>query len=102
MERSIAIRKLGKLLGKSLGYRIEPKAPTQDEREAALTQLSASRQLRASLGQQRDARRDEVLKADAEYQRLKQEYEAMAEQCEERDGIVRHYRGTDCPHQGAV
>lgn len=32
MERSIAIKKLRKLLGKSLAYRIDPNAPTREER----------------------------------------------------------------------
>ena len=35
MERSVAIKKLGKLLGKKLGYRINTKAPTQEEKAAA-------------------------------------------------------------------
>jgi hypothetical protein len=94
MERSIAIRKLGKLLGKSLGYRVDPKAPDQEQREAARAELPASRELRTSLNEAMNARRREILAADAEYQRLKADYDLVQKRCEELAGIVSHYRIT--------
>jgi len=39
MERTIAIKKLGKMLGKSFGYRVDPRAPSREEREEATRRL---------------------------------------------------------------
>ena len=43
MERTVALKKLEKLLGKKMGWRINPKAPTAEERTAAKLALPAAR-----------------------------------------------------------
>ncbi len=70
MERSVAIKKLSKLLGKSLGYRVNAKAATREEREAAKLELSAAVAERNNLKAERDARYVAILAADQEYQAL--------------------------------
>ena len=40
MERKVAINKLTKLLGKKLGYRIDDRAPSPEERTAARAALA--------------------------------------------------------------
>jgi len=94
MERSVAIKKLGKLLGKSLAYRVDPKAPDQDDREEARAKLQVCLRRREALGKERTARREEILMADAEYQRLKAEHEKSKNDCEELSSIMRSYRFT--------
>ena len=70
MERSVAIKKLGKLLGKRLGYRVDRDAPDAETRAAVRQQLpglrAAERQVEAAM----DARRAALLAADPEYQAL--------------------------------
>ncbi len=94
MERSVAIKKLGRILGKSLGYRVDPKAPTQEERDVAMAKLREVRPMREALSKQVDARRAEVLLADAEYQRLKTEHAEATKNCNELLSITCHYRFT--------
>jgi len=94
MERAVAIKKLGKILGKSLGYRVDPKAPDQDEREEARAKLRVSLVQREALSKERNARREEILLADAEYQRLKTEHEKSKNDCEQLSSIMRSYRFT--------
>lgn len=94
MERSVAIKKLGQLLGKSLGYRVDPKAPNQDDRDEARAKLPDSTAKRKALSEQMEARRTEILRADAEYQQLKAAH-AEAKKCsDELFGITCHYRFT--------
>lgn len=70
MERAVAIKKLSKLLGKQLGYRVNSKAAPREEREAAKLELAQARQEQIALREQRDARYKAILAADAEYQAL--------------------------------
>lgn len=74
MERSIAVKKLRAMLGKEFGYRINPKAPSREEREAAKEALPAARDLCTTLNEKKRARLEAVLAADAEYQTLKEQY----------------------------
>ncbi len=98
MERAVAIKKLGKILGKSLGYQVDPKAPDQDERDKAREKLRETAPKRDALGREKNARRDkivnEALKADAEYQRLKSEYAEAEKICSDLSAITSHYRFT--------
>ena len=94
MERAVAIKRLGKILGKSLGYRIDPKAPDQDDRDEAMTKLPDATAKRKTLSEQMEARRMEVLQADAEYQQLKAAHAEAKKCCDELFGITRHYRFT--------
>lgn len=94
MERTIAIKKLGKILGKSLGYRVDPKAPDQDDRDEARAKLREATPKREALSKALDARRAEVLQADIEYQRLKAEHAEAKKDCDELFGITCRYRFT--------
>ena len=94
MERAIAIKKLGKLLGKSLGYRVDPKAPNQEERDDAKAKLPNAIALREALGEQMEARRLAILRADAEYQQLKAAHEGAKKLCNELFSITCHYKIT--------
>lgn len=94
MERSVAIKKLTKLLGKKLGYRVDPKAPKQDERDAARAELDATREAFERLKNTLEARHMELLAADTEYQRLKAEVKAERERRKKLSGVMRWYKIT--------
>ena len=94
MERSVAIKKLGKLLGKSLGYRVDPKAPDEDGRNEARAKLKVASEERNELSKQKDARMAELLQGDAEFQRLKAAYKEAYKRCDELSSISNHYRFT--------
>jgi len=70
MERTVAIKKLAKLLGKSMGYRVDPTAPTADERAEAKEQLAALTESASKAEQVLNERR-RILLNDPEYLRLK-------------------------------
>ena len=94
MERAVAIKKLGKLLGNKLGYRVNDKAPTQDERDAARAELTPAIEERNALQQRRDERRKAILAADAEYQSLCADSRAASERVDKLSSITRHYKFT--------
>lgn len=94
MDRAVAIKKLTKILGKSLGYRVDPKAPTQEEREVAREALKPAIAERENLKAQRDARRAAILAADAEYQNLCAAAKAASEKVDKLGSITRHYKMT--------
>jgi predicted nucleic acid-binding Zn-ribbon protein len=94
MERAVALKKLGKLLGKSMGYQVDPKAPDRDDRAEALARLKEERPTKEALSKQMAAREAELLKADAEYQRLKAEYAEARKRCEELSYTANRYRFT--------
>jgi len=70
MERAVALRRLRKVLGKGAGYRIDPKAPTPEEREAAQALNKELADRRQAAIAARDARYKFILANDAEYQTL--------------------------------
>lgn len=74
MERSVALKRLGKILGKDFGWRVNPKAPTPEEREAIRADLRAAFTEKERLKALRDARYQELLKGDAEYQKLRSDH----------------------------
>jgi hypothetical protein len=94
MERSVAIKKLGKILGKSLGYRVDPKAPDEDERTEARAKLKIAHAERDDLDKQTEARLKEILLADTEYQRLKALRAEARKRCDELFSIANRYRFT--------
>lgn len=94
MERSVAVKKLGKLLGKKLGYRVNDKAPKRDEREAARAALTPAVEKRNALRAAREARLRAVLDADAEYQRLKAETKAANEHVDILASLTRCFKFT--------
>jgi hypothetical protein len=94
MERAVAVKKLVKLLGKSLGYRINDKAPTREERAAAQEASKSAVAERNALKEKRDERYRAILAADAEYQRLHAEHKAASERVDRLWSITRHYKIT--------
>ena len=94
MERAVALKKLGKILGKSVGYRLDPKAPDQDDRDAAKALLPDAAAKVKALREQMEARKSEILKADAEFQRLRAEYKAADKARNELASITYRYRLT--------
>lgn len=94
MERAVAIKKLTKILGKSLGYQVDLKAPDQDDRDEAQAKLKDEIPKRKALSEQMEARRVEILRADAEYQRLKAEHAEADKVCSGLFSITMRYRFT--------
>ena len=94
MERAVALSKLGKILGKSLGYRVDPKAPDQEGRDEARAKLKGAQAVREALGKQKNDRMRELLQGDAEFMRLKAEYDAAGKTCTELYSMTSHYRFT--------
>jgi hypothetical protein len=90
MDRATAVRKLGKIIGKGFGYRINDKAPTKEEREAAKAELPIVVGEADKLKEQMNNRREAVLAADTEYQNLKAVWKATNEQ---RQQIARKVYG---------
>lgn len=71
MERSVALKRLSKVLGKKARYRVDQSAPSADEREASRVELSGAVAERNAANERLTARYNEILNADAEYQALK-------------------------------
>jgi len=94
MERAVAIKKLGKLLGKSLGYRVDSRAPKPDERIAAKAALPAAIDEMKAVKEKRDARCRAILAADAEYQTLLIASNVATERVKRLSGMSSHYKFT--------
>jgi uncharacterized coiled-coil DUF342 family protein len=94
MERHIAIKKLTKLLGKNLGYRVDLKAPYKDERDEARAKLKEVGVEREALREKVRARCNALLAADEEYQRLKADMTVASKTWDELASKSRHYRFT--------
>jgi len=94
MERAVAVKKLGKLLGKGMGYRVDLKAPTADEREEVTKQLPAVRAAREQAERALDERKRTLLTADPEYQTLLAAYRQARKHADEMFSVVHHYRFT--------
>ena len=94
MERSVALRRLRRILGDRLGYRIDPKAPTPEERAAAKAELEASLDQFEELKKLRDARHQAILAADEGYQSLKAACEAARERRDQLSSIRARYKIT--------
>jgi hypothetical protein len=69
MERAVAVKKLAKILGKTLGYRVDVNAPDAEQRAEARAQLAEAQAVRDKAKQLRDDRY-KVIVADKEYQDL--------------------------------
>ncbi|MFZ5735642.1 hypothetical protein [Rhodopseudomonas palustris] len=79
MERSVALKKVEKLLGKSFRYRVNLKAPNADGRAEARKRLEIAESAHSSVSRQLSARTSELLRGDLEYQRLSAEYKSTRE-----------------------
>lgn len=94
MERAVAIKKLGKILGKKLGYRVDPKALSRDEREVARIECLEAVKERKELEEKKNARSRAILEADAEYQRLAADHKAARERAERLGSMSRRQKIT--------
>lgn len=94
MERHVAVKKLRKLLGPSLGYRVNLKAPDHDDRVEAREALKATSLVRDDLAKQKEARMQALLQGDAEYQQLKAAHKEVKDRCHELSRISMTYRFT--------
>jgi hypothetical protein len=98
MERAVALKKLQKVLGNKLGYRINANAPTPEEREIAKVQLQEAVCKSIELKEKRDARYKQILAGDAEYQNLHAAHKTASEHVDKLRSLSRHYKitvGTD-------
>lgn len=94
MERAAAVKKLTALLGKNLGYRINEKSPSQEEREQAKASLPAATADRNTLRQQQTDRQRILLEGDEEYQRITVAARAASAAVEKLSGMTRHFKIT--------
>jgi hypothetical protein len=94
MERSVAIRKLHKILGKGFGYRENPKAGTREDREKAKAELKVASAERQRLNEALEARKREILGGDEEYQKTLAAYREAGKRTSALSGKVHSYRVT--------
>lgn len=95
MEKSVAVRKLHKILGKGFAYRVNPKAGTREDREKAKAELKAANAARDKAREALEQRRLELITADQEYQdRLAAKQAAEA--------VVRRLHGIQCGYRVTV
>jgi hypothetical protein len=94
MERKTAVAKLARILGKRFGYRVDPKAPNLEGRDEARAKVKETGPKLHALRMARDARMKELLQADAEYQRLCNEYKVVLKEYETALSLTNHYRFT--------
>jgi hypothetical protein len=92
MERTVALNKIRKLLGKEYSYQINPKAPTPEEREAAKAALPAARELHKALDDKKQARLEALLKGDAEYQALREQTTVALRNRNDLSGTLHAYK----------
>jgi hypothetical protein len=94
MERTVATKKLEKLIGKKMAWRINAKAPSPEDREAARLALGPAIEERNKLKEKREARYLEILAADAEFQSLKSAHKAAAEKADRLSATTRCFKIT--------
>lgn len=90
MKVATAQKKLLKLLGDRAAYRVDRRAPSKDEREAARARGPELRAAAKAAQEAMEARRREILK-DPEYLRLRAEYEAAEKASKDNGAITRWY-----------
>jgi predicted component of type VI protein secretion system len=94
MERAVALKKLRRLLGDKLGYRIDPKAPDAEVRAQARTDAKRLGEEYQIASNARRARLAALLAADAEYQQLEAEATRLRNARDKASGTSHHYRFT--------
>lgn len=90
MERSVALTKIRKILGPKFNYRVDPRAPNKDEKETRKTELAIWNEKRQVLERAANARRHELLQADAKYQELQSAYLNAREKADKLRGSLHH------------
>jgi len=94
MNQTQALAKLKKLLGPSVGYRINAKAPTADERAELREGFPALQRAEEETKAAREARLVELLAGDARYQELKAAATAASKAAAEARGRLYRHRIT--------
>lgn len=94
MERSVAIKKLTKLLGKDIAWRVDLKAPNEEGRIEAREKLKVVGGERDALAKQRDARMQELLQGDAKFQELRAAAKEAKDRADALLGLSHRYRFT--------
>jgi hypothetical protein len=94
MEKSVAIKKLHKILGKGFGYRENPKAGTREDREKAKVDLKVASAERQRLNEALEARKREILSGDTEYQRALAAYREAGKRASALSGQAYGHRIT--------
>jgi hypothetical protein len=94
MDKSVAIKKLHKILGKGFGYRENPKAGTKEDREKAKAELKIASAERQRLNEAMEARKRAILGGDAEYQSLLAAYREAGKRTSALSAKAHSYRVT--------
>ena len=94
MERAVALKKLRRLLGDKLGYRVDPKAPDAETRAAARAEAVRLAADYKAVSEARKAREEAILAVDATYQALAQQAQALREARDRASGKSHHFRFT--------
>lgn len=94
MERAVALKKLSRMLGKKLAYRVSSTAPSPEEREAAKAKLPDAVKAYKYLGERLQARSAALLDADPEYQEIKQKMKLVRYERDNLQNKAIHYKIT--------
>lgn len=94
MQRAVALKKLRKLLGDSVCYRVDADAPDADTRKAASLALPTATAAYEKVKKLRDDRRAAVLVADKEYQDLVLACETAAKEAAKIRGLTYRFKFT--------
>ena len=94
MNRAQAITRLGKIIGKNFAYRVDNKAPVCEQRQTMLEAWKAATAELQQAIEARAARKRELLRSDAEYQRLKAEHKLALEKRDKASHGLHNYRIT--------
>jgi hypothetical protein len=94
MERTVAVKKLSRLLGKNLGYQVDPRAPDRDERMAAHERLPALTEAKKKAEEAARLRREAILANDPEYQELVAAHKRTREEWSKAAGQARAHKFT--------
>jgi len=94
MQRAVAIKKLAGMLGKTMGYRVDPDAPTAEERAEAHQQMPALNAAKAEAEKAMRERRAAILAADPLYQELTAAYMEARERSARMYGLTHRFKFT--------
>jgi hypothetical protein len=94
MKRIVAVNKLSKILGKRMGYRIDPKALMADEKEAVKADFQIEAEALNELKRKKRERFEALLKADAAYQSLANEWRAVEDRVNKLRSKLHGYKIT--------
>jgi hypothetical protein len=94
MKRIVAVNKLSKILGKRMGYQIDPKALMAYERASVKAAFQAEAEALNELKKKKRERFEALLKADAAYQSLANEWRAAEDRVNKLRSKLNGYKIT--------